>query len=144
LQINYSIIAGNQSNNCDNCQKKNKENLQLTDASSEILEMLEVVEASAQNSLINISSDDIVDVFSRLNTNKIQKNKYNELTLQRESREVKLYKKRSPTILVPKETAQIALNDLVYKGISENAKQQAEKKCWEYWVPSRKGKKQAK
>ncbi|RIB04283.1 P-loop containing nucleoside triphosphate hydrolase protein [Gigaspora rosea] len=29
-------------------------------------------------------------------------------------------------------------------GISENAKQQAEKKCWEYWVPSRKGKKQAK
>ncbi|RIB25877.1 hypothetical protein C2G38_2164840 [Gigaspora rosea] len=148
-------------NSCDNCQKKNKENPQLTNASSEILEMLEVVEALTQNSLIEISPDDVIDVFSRSNTNKIRKNKYNKLTLQRESREVKLYEERSPTILVPKETARLALNDLVYKGlvkqeirlqkskiiqylscnivmvgISENVKQQVEKMCWEYWVHS--------
>ncbi|RIB04986.1 hypothetical protein C2G38_2047977 [Gigaspora rosea] len=131
--------------------------------------MLEVVEALTKNSLIEVSPDDIVDVFSRSNTDKIRKNKYNELTLQRDSREVKLYEEKPPTILIPKETARIALNDLVCKnlvkqeiwlqkskttqylscstvvvGISENAKENAKKECWEYWVYSQKGKKRSR
>ncbi|RIB09679.1 hypothetical protein C2G38_2267158 [Gigaspora rosea] len=155
-------------NNCDNCQKRNKENPQLTDAFSEILEILEVVEALTKNSLIEVSPDNIVDVFSRSNTDKIRKNKYNELTLQRDSKEVKLYEEKLPTILILKETARIALNDLVCKNlvkqeiwlqkskmtqylscstvvveISENAKENAKKECWEYWIYSRKGKKRS-
>ncbi|RIB06025.1 hypothetical protein C2G38_2218108 [Gigaspora rosea] len=73
-------------NNCDNCQRRNEENPQLTNAFSEILEIS--------------------------NTDKIRKNKYNELTLQRNVREVKLYEEKPPTILVPKKIARIALNDL--------------------------------
>ncbi|CAG8658195.1 2032_t:CDS:2, partial [Dentiscutata heterogama] len=145
-------------NNCDNCQRRSRENPQLTNALSEILEMLEIVEALTKNSLIEVSPDDVIDVFSRSNTDKIRKNKYNELTLQKNTREVKLYKEEPPTILVPKEIARIALNDLVCKnlvkqeirlqksktiqylscniivmGISDNAKERAEKECWEYW-----------
>ncbi|CAG8718450.1 12152_t:CDS:2 [Gigaspora rosea] len=78
-------------NNCDNCQRRNEENPQLTNAFSEILEIS--------------------------NTDKIRKNKYNELTLQRNVREVKLYEEKPPTILVPKKIARIALNDLVCKNL---------------------------
>ncbi|CAG8766819.1 15046_t:CDS:2, partial [Racocetra persica] len=156
-------------NNCDNCQRRNEENPQLINALSEILEILEVVEALTKNNLMEVSSDDVIDVFSRSNTDKIRKNRYNELILQRDTKEVKLYEEKPPTILVPKEIARIALNDLVCKdlvkqeirlqqskitqylscntvvtGISENAKKCAEKECWEYWVYSRKGKKQSK
>ncbi|KAF0558044.1 ATP-dependent DNA helicase [Gigaspora margarita] len=92
-------------NNCDNCQRRNEENPQLTNASSEILEMLEIVEALTKDSLMEVSPDNIIDMFSRSNTDKIRKNKYNELILQRNAKEIKLYEEKPPTILVPKEIA---------------------------------------
>ncbi|CAG8733030.1 18575_t:CDS:2, partial [Racocetra fulgida] len=64
-----------------------RENPQLTNALLEILKMLEVVEVLTKNNLTEVLFDDVVDVFSRSNTDKIRKNGYNELTLQRNTKE---------------------------------------------------------
>ncbi|CAG8475395.1 7258_t:CDS:2 [Dentiscutata heterogama] len=82
-----------------------------------ILEILEIVEALTKDHLIEILPEDIIDVFSRLNTDKIQKNRYNKLILQRSTKKVKLYEETLPRILVSKEIAQIALNNLVCKNL---------------------------
>ncbi|CAG8665179.1 1146_t:CDS:1, partial [Cetraspora pellucida] len=121
----------------------------------EVYEMLEVTEVLTSNFSTEISPEDIVDVFSHSNTEKIRKNEYNQLVL---CRGVKLYEEKEPTILIPKETAQIALNDLVSKGlikqeirlqkskttqylscsviitgIREGAKEYAQMNSWKYW-----------
>ncbi|CAG8804868.1 9545_t:CDS:1, partial [Racocetra fulgida] len=87
---------------------------ELLDATEEVYEMLEVVETLTSKFSTKISPEDVIDVFSHSNTEKIRKNEYDQLVL---CRGVKLYEEKEPTILTPKETAQITLNDLVSKGI---------------------------
>ncbi|KAF0520875.1 ATP dependent DNA helicase [Gigaspora margarita] len=107
-------IISNPCNKYDNCIQCDEDKPILFDATEEVYKILEVAKALTFKFSTKISLEDVVNVFSRSNTEKIRKNKYDQLVL---CRGVKLYAKKEPTRLISKETAQTALNDLVSKRI---------------------------
>ncbi|CAG8565238.1 23972_t:CDS:2 [Dentiscutata erythropus] len=90
--LKNSHIISDSCNKCDNCIRYEEENPELLDATEEVYEMLEVAEVLTSEFSAEISPEDIVDIFSRSNTEKIRRNKYNQLVLHKR---IKLYEEKN-------------------------------------------------
>ncbi|CAB5376239.1 unnamed protein product [Rhizophagus irregularis] len=96
---------------CDNCKNRIKEQPTYENCVENILHLLDTVEEMNYSNNCEITEDDIVDVFCKLNTKKIR-----ELGLT----ELQVYKSgRKPKFGKPKELAGYMLADLIVRGYVE-------------------------